>query len=155
MFKIGDIVRNVPANIVGEVVEVDGEVIYLEQENGAQVDFTASALVLESEFQIRFSGLVQEDKAAHAHDQIYQAVIDNLYPALLKLGHGVHAKIVPIPGIKAKSWEQLTALQQLNAISDVTNTPVKNFIDANKPGANPSLVKLQLSLLEAFTKEEK
>tara|TARA_Y100000588_G_scaffold71197_1_gene73127 strand:+ start:1162 stop:1341 length:180 start_codon:yes stop_codon:yes gene_type:complete len=56
MFKIGDIVRNVPANIVGEVIEVDGEVIYLEQENGAEVDFAASVLVLESEFQTKFSG---------------------------------------------------------------------------------------------------
>ena len=155
MFKIGDIVRNVPANIVGEVIEVDGEVIYLEQENGAEVDFAASVLVLESEFQIKFSGLVQKDEAAHAHDKIYHAVIDNLYPALLDLGRRNHAKVVPIPGIKPKTWDQLTALQQLNAISDVTNTPVKNFIDANQPGASPSLVKLQLSLLETFTKEEK
>ena len=155
MFKIGDIVRNVPANIVGEVVEVDGEVIYLEQENGAEVDFAASVLVLESEFQTKFSGLVQKDEAAHAHDKIYHAVIDNLYPALIEVGQGAHAKIVPIPGVQPKRWDELTALQKLNAISDVTDTPVKDFIDANQPGANPSLVKLQLSLLETFKKGRK
>ena len=51
MFSEGDIVRNVAAGIVGTVVEVDGKTVYLEQENGVEVDFPAAALVLEQTFQ--------------------------------------------------------------------------------------------------------
>ena len=34
MFKVGEIVRNVAANVVGAVVETDGDTVYLEQSNG-------------------------------------------------------------------------------------------------------------------------
>ena len=39
MFNEGDIVRNVSADIVGVVVEVDGKTVYLEQENGVESIF--------------------------------------------------------------------------------------------------------------------
>ncbi len=43
MFKVGDTVRNVAANVVGVVIEIDGDTVYLEQDNGCEVDFVASA----------------------------------------------------------------------------------------------------------------
>ncbi len=153
MFNVGDVVRNVAANIVGEVVEIDGDTVYIEQENGAEVDFAASTLVLESAFQARHSGGVQEE--AHAYDDTYQTVIDNLYPAMLEVGQVAHAKVPTVPGVTPKKWDELSALQKLNVISDVTDTPVKNWIDASKPGAKPSLSTLQLSLLADHQKGQK
>ena len=155
MFDVGDAVRNVAANIVGEIVEIDGETVYIEQENGAEVDFQISTLVLESTFQAKHGGAVQKNAGAHVLDPIYQKVIDNLYPATLEVGQVAHTKITPVPGITPKRWEELSALQKLNLISDTTDTPVKLWIDASKHGAKPSLATLQLSLLGAYQKGKK
>jgi hypothetical protein len=155
MFNVGDVVRNVAANIVGEVVEIDGDTVYIEQDNGAEVDFQLATLVLESAFQAKHGGAVKKDVGSHAYDATYQAVIDNLYPAMLEVGHVAHANTTPVPGINPKRWEELSALQKLNLISDATDTPVKLWIDASKHGAKPSLATLQLSLLGAYQKGKK
>lgn len=147
MFKVGDTVRNVSRNVVGTVVEVDGDTVYIEQENGAEVDFEASALVLENEFQARHDTSVQDDASARANDPVYDAVLANLYPAVIEIGQRAHANVPTVPGITPKRWDELSALQKLNAISEATNVPVKAWIDANQPGANPPLSKLQLSVL--------
>lgn len=152
MFKLGNTVRNVAANVFGVIVEIDGDTVYIEQNNGAEVDFQASALVLESTFQAKHGGVVQESSEAHVYDEIYQAVIDNLYPAILEIGRAAHVKIDRIPGVTPKQWDELSALQKLNVISDVTMTPVKTWIDAGKHGAKPSLATLQLSLLAVHQK---
>ena len=39
MFKVGDTVRNVARDIVGVVVEMDGDTVYLEQSNGCEACF--------------------------------------------------------------------------------------------------------------------
>ena len=147
MFKVGDTVRNVSRNVVGTVVEVDGDTVYIEQENGAEVDFEASALVLEDQFQARHDTSVQDDASARANDPVYDAVLANLYPAVIEIGQRAHAGIEPVPGVTPKRWDELSSLQKLNAISEATNVPVKAWIDANQPGANPPLSKLQLSVL--------
>lgn len=153
MIKVGDTVRNVAANVVGEVVEIDGDTVYLEQANGAEVDFPAAALVLESDFQARHDTSVRDDAGSRANDALYESVMDNLYPAIVALGQAAHAKIKPPPGIAPKSWDQLSALQKLNAISDATDIPVKGWIDANRPGAKPAIGPLQLSVLAAKGKK--
>ena len=155
MFNVGDVVRNVAANIAGEIVEIDGDTVYIEQDNGAEVDFPLSTLVLESDFQAKHGGAVQEDPGAHAYDATYEKVIDHLYPAMLEVGQAAHAHIAPVPGITPKRWEELSALQKLNVMSDATDTPVKLWIDASKHGAKPSLATLQLSLLGAYQKGKK
>lgn len=147
MFKVGDTVRNVSRNVVGVVVEVDGDTVYIEQENGAEVDFEASTLVLEDQFQARHDTSVQDDASAHANDPIYDAVLSNLYPAVIEIGQRAHVNVPPVPGVAPKRWDDLSSLQKLNVISDATNVPVKTWIDANQAGANPPLGKLQLSIL--------
>lgn len=145
--------RNVAANAVGVVVEIDGDTIYLEQDNGAEVDFAASALVLESTFQAKHDTSVRGDAGSHINDPVYDSVIGNLYPAIVELGQRSHAQIKPVPGVTPKSWGDLSALQQLNAISDATEVPVKDWIDANRVGAKPSLATLQLTVLAAIGKK--
>lgn len=147
MFKVGDKVRNVAANVVGTVVETDGDTVYLEQSNGAEVDFDASNLVLESDYQAKHDTSVRGDASSRANDAVYDAVVDNLYPAIIEMGQVVHGKVKPAPGVAAKSWEALSALQKLNAISEATGVPVKAWIDANRPGAKPAIGPLQLSVL--------
>lgn len=147
MFKVGDTVRNVSRNVVGTVVEIDGDTVYIEQANGAEVDFEASSLVLENEFQARHDTSVRDDASARANDPVYDAVVNNLYPAVVEIGLRALANAERIPGVAPKRWEDLSALQKLNVISDATNVPVKAWIDANQPGANPPLGKLQLSVL--------
>ena len=92
MFKVGDTVRNVTVNVVGEIVEIDGDTVYLEQPNGAEVDFPASALVLESAFQAQHDSSVRDDAASHKNDRIYDTVVASLYPAILEMGQLVPAE---------------------------------------------------------------
>jgi hypothetical protein len=68
LFEVGDTVRSVAADVVGVVVEIDGETVYLEQANGAEVEFKASSLVLEDDFQAKHGAAVRDDAASHAND---------------------------------------------------------------------------------------
>ena len=148
-FAVGDEVRNVAANIVGVVVDIDGDTVYLEQPNGCEVDFAASALVLEDAFQARHDTSVRDDASSHQHDEIYAAVLQNLYPAIVEKGELHHARAKRVPGVAPRRWEDLSALQKLNAISEATEVSVKAWIDANRPGSRTSLAALQLSILAA------
>jgi hypothetical protein len=149
MFKVGETVRNVAAEVVGVVVETDGDVVYLEQSNGCEVEFVASALILESQFQAKHDTSVRDDAASRTHDVTYGAVLQNLYPAIVQLGQTLYAQTKRVPGIALKSWDALSDLQKLNAISEATETPVQAWIEANRPGAKPSISTLQLSVLAA------
>lgn len=147
MFEVGDTVRNVAADIVGVVVEVDGETVYLEQANGAEVEFKAAALVLEDEYQAKHGTVVRDDAASHANDPVYDEVIRNLYPAVLELGEAVHAAAKPVQGVAPTNWGALTSLQKLNAVSTATDVPVQDWVDASKPGAKTPLGPMQLAIL--------
>lgn len=149
MFKVGDTVRNISANIVGVVVEIDGDTVYLEQSNGCEVDFVASSLILENEFQGKHDTSVRDDAGSHENDAVYNAVMGNLYPAVVEMGRLYHAQIKPVPGVTPKSWDALSTLQKLNAISEATAVPVKTWIDSNRPGAKTAIGPLQLSVLAA------
>ncbi|MEE2998181.1 MAG: hypothetical protein VX700_13650 [Pseudomonadota bacterium] len=147
MFKEGDIVRNVSAGIVGVVVEVDGETVYLEQQNGVEMDFPAAALLLEQTFQAKHDKSVHDDAGSHINDDIYDEVIANMYPVMLEIGQAAYHSVPPLRGVEPKIWDSLSALQKLNAVSDATNVPVADWIKANVTGATPTLAQLQLSVL--------
>jgi hypothetical protein len=149
MFKVGDTVRNVARNVVGVVTETDGDVVYLEQPNGCEVNFPAAALVLESAFQARHDTTVHADAAAHRNDAVYDAVLARLYPSIIAMGRTGHAGTTRVPGVAARSWEDLSSLQKLNAVSAATDVPVKAWIDSSRPGAKPAIGALQLSVLAA------
>ncbi len=147
MFKIGDMVRNVAGNIVGVVVDCDGDTVYFEQSNGVEVDFPESSLVLESAFQAQHDTSVRGDADSHENDAVYESVMSNLYPAIIEKGRVCLANARRVPGVAEKSWEGLSSLQKLNLISQATEVPVKDWIESNRPGARTSLSKLQLSVL--------
>ena len=153
MFNVGDTVRNVTANVVGVVVELDGDTVYLEQSNGCEVDFDASSLVLENDFQAKHRTDVHKDAGSHENDAVYSAVIDNLYPAIVQLGQTSHANEPRVSGIVPKGWHALSSLQKLNAISKAANIPVKTWLDSNQSGANTNIGSLQLSVLAAASKK--
>ena len=149
MFKVGDTVRNVGANVVGVVIEIDGDTVYLEQDNGCEVDFVGSALVQENEFQAKHDTSVRDDAASHENDALYDAVMGNLYPAIVEMGQLCHGQAERVPGVVAKSWDDLSSLQKLNAISRATEVPVKMWMESSRPGAKTSMAALQLSVLAA------
>ncbi len=153
MFKVGDTVRNVAADVVGIVVETDGETVYLEQSNGCEVDFAASALVLENEHQARHDTSVRDDAGSHENDAVYDAVMSNLYSAVVKLGQASHARAKPVPGVAPKPWSALRPLQRLNVISEATQVSVKTWIDSIQPGAEKPIGPLQLSVLAAASQK--
>lgn len=149
MFEVGDTVRNVAADVVGVVVEIDGDRAYLEQANGAEVDFSVSALVLEDEYQARHGASVRDDDASHANDPIYDDVMRNLYPAIVELGEAQHASVRTVPGVVPRRWNDLTSLQKLNAISVATDVPVQDWVDASRPGAKTAIGPFQLAVLRS------
>lgn len=147
MFEVGDTVRNVAADVVGVVVEIDGDRVYLEQSNGAEVDFPASSLVLEDDYQARHGTVVRDDQASHANDPVYDDVMRNLYPAIVELGQAAHEGAKPAPGVAPRTWNDLTSLQKLNAVSTATDVPVQDWVEANQPGGKVALGPFQLSIL--------
>ena len=149
MFKVGDTVRNVAANVVGVVIETDGDTVYLEQSNGCEVDFATSTLVLENVFQAKHDTSVRDDAASHENDALYDAVMGNLYPAVVEMGQLCHGQAGRVPGVVPKNWDDLSSLQKLNAISTATEVPVKTWMESSRPGAKTSLATLQLSVLAA------
>ncbi len=149
MFKTGDRVRNAARNVLGKVIEVDGDTVYIEQDNGSEVSFPAAQLVLEAAFQKSHDRTARVDAGAQANDPAYAAVLANLFPAVLQLGQRHHAAQPRVPGVAPKGWEELSALQKLNAVSAATNVPVKAWLDANQPGAKVAIGKLQISVLSA------
>ena len=153
MFKVGEVVRNVAADVTGVVVEVDGDTVYLEQPNGAEVDFAASALVLESDYQAKHDTSARSDAGSRANDAVYDAVLENLYAAVVALGQQFHVQADRVPGIAPKTWDALSALQKLNLISEATEVPVKTWVDANQPGAAIPIGRLQLSVLEKLSRK--
>ncbi|MBT3793434.1 MAG: hypothetical protein HN658_04490 [Rhodospirillales bacterium] len=152
MFNIGDNVRHVARNVVGVVIDIDGDTVYLEQPNGCEVDFAASALIYESDFQARHDTSVQDDAGSHAHDAAYDAVLDSMYPAIIDMGQLLHSQAERIPGVAAKRWEELSSLQKINAISAATEVPVKTWIDSSQPGARPAIGTVQLTVLQKNSK---
>ena len=153
MFKVGDSVRNVAANVVGVVVETDGETVYLEQSNGCEVDFAASTLVLENEHQAKHDTSVRDDAGSHENDAVYDAVMSNLYPAVVKLGQASHARSKPVAGVAPKPWDALSSLRKLNAVSEATRVSVKTWVDSIHPGAEKPIGPLQLSVLAAASQK--
>lgn len=153
MFKTGERVRNAARNVVGKVIEVDGDTVYIEQDNGAEVDFPAAALVAESAFQARHDktalAAAGADGASKANDAAYAAVLANVYPAVIDMARQYHAAQPRVPGVAPKGWEELSALQKLTAVSAATGVPVKAWLDANQPGARTPIGKLQISVLAA------
>lgn len=157
MFKTGEVVRNVARDVVGVVIETDGDTVYIEQPNGCEVNFEASALVLESEFQARHDRAARPAAAPGLQDRlqnkVYEAVLANVYPAILQMAQLAHARAERAPGIAAQAWDALSALQKLTAVSLATDVPVKAWIDANEPGARPGIGALQLSVLAAANRK--
>jgi len=149
MFAVGDTVRNVAADVVGVVVDIDGDRVYLEQANGAEVDFSVSALVLEDAYQAQHGISVRDDAASHANDPVYDNVLQNLYPVVIELGEAVHTSVKSVPGIAPRRWEGLTSLQKLNAISTATDVPVQDWVEASRPGAKTAIGPFQLAILRA------
>ena len=111
---------------------------------------SVTALVLEAEFQGKHDTSVRDDAGSRANDEVYNAVMSNLYPVILEMGQRYHAQAKPIPGVAPKSWDGLSSLQKLNAIADATKVPVKTWMDSNEPGAKTAIGALQLSILAAI-----
>lgn len=147
MFKIGDRVRHAARDVVGTVIEIDGATVYIEQDNGAEVDFPAAQLVLESAYQKSHDRGTRRDAGSPATDAAYASVIAGLFPAVIELGKRHHAALPRVPGVAPKAWEELSALQKLNAVSAATEVPVKAWIDAAAPGAKTPIGKLQIAVL--------
>ena len=80
---------------------------------------------------------VREDLESYVNDPIYNAIIANMYPAVLEIKQAAHQAIPPVPGVEPKPWEDLSALK-LNAVSDATDVPVADWIEANRAGAKPT-----------------
>jgi hypothetical protein len=151
MFEVGDTVRNVAANVVGIVVEIDGGRVYIEQANGAEVDFDQAALVLEDDYQAKHGTAVRGDADSHVNDPVYDGVIHDLYPAVLEMGEAVHAAAKTPPGVTPRRWQDLTSLQKLNAVSVATDVPVQDWVDASRPGAKTKIGPFQLAILRRLT----
>ncbi len=96
---------------------------------------------------------MRDDAGSHENDAVYDAVMSNLYSAVVKLGQASNARAKPVPGVAPKPWDALSSLQKLNAISEATQVSVKTWVDSIQPGAEKPIGPLQLSVLAAASQK--
>lgn len=155
--KAGDEVRvrkNGDAGIIGEI---DGNVAYIDMDNGVEITMILDDLILESDYQPtdEENRATEEENAAKCASS--QKVLDVLYDQIIKLGQIFHrnamAGVVALGG-SGNNWESLNAYQKMNFISIATSIPLDVWIETVEKD-DGSIGKLQLAALAMFAEQVK
>ncbi len=156
--KAGDEVRvrkNGDAGIIGEI---DGNVAYLDMDNGVEITMILDDLILESDYQPTDAEnrATEEDNAAKCASS--QKVLDVLYESIINMGQIFHrnamAAVVVAFGGSGNDWESLNAYQKMNFISIASGFPLDEWTKAFEKN-DGSIGKLQLAALAMFAEQMK
>jgi hypothetical protein len=144
MFNEGDRVIHTGKLIRGEVLEIDGNTAYLEMDNGVEMDFPVSDLILESEYKTpdeikrELDDLVDESKKKAA-----EVIWPKIRPVIACLVESYVVNRVE-PSVKALGgsatpWNELSAYHKMNYMCALTGTTLDQWIDAADVGKLPLL----------------
>jgi len=154
--KIDDRVCIRETGYAGVVGEIAGNIVYVDMDNGVEMEMKIDDLVLESEYETEFD---TERRVKNEQEDIAnsnaQAVLDSLDEKLINIGRLTQetaSLAVALLGGAAGEWNTLTAGQKLNFIAVATTIPVASWIEWHQLG---KLAKLQLVAFEMFSKQNR
>lgn len=158
MMKAGDEVRIRSTGAIGVIAEIDGDIAYIDMDNGVEMSMFLSDIILESKYVTKFEKQTRRsDEETVAKHAISQEVIDVLYEQIIRLGQWAHASassaVIALGG-GVSAWESLNAYQKMNFISVATAIPVDVWFETFKKD-DGSLGKLQLTALSMFSEQMK
>lgn len=145
-FKAGDKVRIIETSDPAIVLEQDGDLVYIELNNGAEMEYNASALMPESEYvsPAEKAARQKEDgqielaleicKVWDAVDPRLQEITEIYYRDIsdvLSMFNSPLIQSAAAPDTKTGStWDDVNSLQRLNILAVMTSTPVAVWRDA-------------------------
>ena len=156
--KAGDEVRvrkNGDAGIIGEI---DGNVAYLDMDNGVEITMILDDLILESDYQPTDEENRATEKENAAKCAASQKILDALYDTTIRLGRLAHrnvsAEVIAFGGSGPCDWESLNAYQKMNYIAVGSAISLDVWIETVEKD-DGSIGKLQLAALAMFAEQMK
>ena len=133
----------------GQVLEIADGVAYLELENGVEMDFPVSELVLESEYKTPHE---QKEEALSNADEEKKKVAEEIWPlvrdtlAVLteRYAEEVAVAVKQTMGGTATPWNELSAYHKMNYLVALTGTSFEKWEEAHKTN---TLARLQLTVM--------
>jgi len=143
--KINDRVCIRETGYAGVVGEIAGNIVYVDMDNGVEMEMKIGDLVLESEYETPFD-IEQRSIKEHADETTdkAQAVLDTLKKEIIDIGRMTQenaALLIMGIGGSAGKWDTLNAFQKLNFVAMATSIPVEVWMQGYEDG---ELAKLQL-----------
>lgn len=151
IFNEGDRVVHSTKGDRGTVLELDGSTVYLEMDNGVEMDFPADVLVLESEYKTPHEKEQEAIEAASAEkkqvaEEIWPLVRDTLAILTERYVEEVNVALRMVGG-EGASWDKLTAYHKMNYLAVLTGTTFEKWEEAHKTNTLP---RLQLAVMMAM-----
>lgn len=150
-FNEGDRVIHKTRDLRGTVLEVAGGMVYVETDNGVEMDFFIPDLMLETEYKSpeeeRREKVSYADAVTVAVSELILAEVRNLLIGLAMMKAEKAAEAVVALGGTAVAWDNLNAFQKMNFISVSTNTQFIDWVDAYNEN---KMAKFQLTVIVAL-----
>jgi len=147
MFSVGQRVWHRDGKRSGKVLECDGDRVFIEQDNGAELDFRASDLSATPPPGTPTPGAApREGRSAVFEAQVYTMVNRTLTAADITPEHERVLAIIPVRTVqavaalferrpKAGRFSALGVAEKLNLIADVTGVPYRTMREyRDRPG---------------------
>lgn len=150
-FNEGDRVIYLSKLTHGTVLEVFDGRVYLEMDNGVEMDFSEADLMLEAEDkspeEVRQRDMALDDAVALKVAELIFPEVRNLFVALaMRMAAEAGAAVIALGG-SASPWEETNAFHKMNFISVATNTTFVDWVTAYNDN---NMAAFQLSILGAI-----
>jgi hypothetical protein len=146
MFSVGQRVWHRDGRRSGKVLECDGDRVFIEQENGAELDFRASDLTVTPPLGAKVSGVKLKDARLATRSAAYAMPSRTLTSADVTPEHTRVLGIVPVRTLQAVAplferrpmagkFSALDVAAKLNVIAEITAVPYPKMREySDRPG---------------------
>jgi len=146
MFSVGQRVWHRDGKRSGKVLDCEGDRVFIEQDNGAELDFPASQLTATPPASARMPGAGPKDGSPTAREAGYVMPNRTLIAADITPEHARVLGIVPVRTVQAvaalyerkpgaRKFTALDVAGKLNVIADITAVPYRTMREySDRPG---------------------
>lgn len=127
IFDIGVRVRHKTRAITGKVLEVDGDTVYLEADNGVEMQFALADL----EADTPAPAAAARAAAAAAEDTRHQALLDKIPETVVAQAAVRYARE---PAARQRGWASLAAREKLDRIGRATGLTLAQLAELVRAG---------------------
>lgn len=137
----------------GQVLEIADDIAYIELDNGVEMDFLISELMLEEDYKSPEEERQEEIESADAVTlkvaEMILPEVRNMWVALAMIQADKAAVAVRLLGGSASPWEEMNAFHKMNFICVSTHT---KFIDWVHAYNENNMVEFQKDIMTALNK---